>query len=83
MVNVVTDVFRSIEVTNENDEIIRIDEGNEIQFATEDGEVVKGRLTKISGKGEKTKLQIVPEDGQKEEIWSVMVMEDGSLNVIK
>lgn len=83
MVNVVTDVFRSIEVTNENDEIIRIDEGNEIQFVTEDGEVVKGRLTKISGKGEKTKLQIVPEDGQKEEIWSVMVMEDGSLNVIK
>jgi len=83
LVNVVTDVFRSIEVTNENDEIIRIDEGNEIQFATEDGEVVKGRLTKISGKGEKTKLQIVPEDGQKEEIWSVMVMEDGSLNVIK
>lgn len=81
MVMVETDVFKSLEVLDKSGELLRIDEGNTISFATEDGVVVKGKLTKISGKGEKTKLQIVPEGGQKEEIWSVVVMAEGSLGI--
>ena len=44
--------------------------------------VVKVKLKKISGKGEKTKLQIVPVGDQKEEIWSVVVMAEGTLVVV-
>lgn len=83
MVTVHTDVFKSVIVYDKNNEPVRVDEGNVIVFATETGEEVKGIVTKISGKGEKTKFQIVPEDGQKEEIWSVTVMAEGSLGVIK
>ena len=82
MVTVSTDVFKSVEVLN-GSKIIRIDEGNLINFATETGESITGRVTKISGKGEKTKLQIVPKDSQKEEIWSVMVMSEDSLIVVE
>ena len=80
MVSVETDAFKSVEVLNGND-VIRIDEGNFIQFTTEMGELIEGRLTKISGKGKKTKLQIVPKDSQKEEIWSVEVIQENSLTV--
>lgn len=83
MVIVETDAFKSLEVLNNDGELLRIDEGNTIKFATEDGVEVKGKLTKISGKGEKTKLQIVPEGGQKEEIWSVVVMAEGSLSIVE
>lgn len=83
MVMVETDAYKSLGVLNMNGEEIRVDEGDSIQFTTEDGVVVTGKLTKISGKGEKTKLQIVPEGDQKEEIWSVLVMSDGSLEVVK
>lgn len=82
MVTVSTDVFKSVEVLN-GSKVIRIDEGNLINFATETGESITGRVTKISGKGEKTKLQIVPKDSQKEEIWSVMVMSEDSLIVVE
>ena len=78
-----TDAFKSFEILDENGKVIRVDEGDSIQFALESGEKVKGRVTKISGKGEKTKLQIVPEGGQKEEIWSVLVIAEGSLSVIE
>lgn len=83
MVNVQTNAFKSFEVTDEDGKVIRIDEGNTIQFALETGEEIKGKLTKISGKGGKTKLQIVPIGGQKEEIWSVLVMAEGSLSVVE
>lgn len=83
MVMVETDAYKSLGVLNVDGEEIRVDEGDSIQFTTEDGVVVTGKLTKISGKGEKTKLQIVPEGGQKEEIWSVLVMAEGSLEVVK
>jgi translation initiation factor IF-1 len=82
MVNVLTDAFKSFETTDEDGEVVRVDEGDTIQFALETGEKVKGKLTKISGKGDKTKLQIVPDGGQKEEIWSVLVMAEGSLSVV-
>ena len=81
MVAVERDTFRSTVVLN-NGKGIRIDEGDFIGFATETGESIKGTVTKISGKGEKTKLQIVPKDSQKEEIWSVLVIAEDSLSVI-
>ena len=81
MVTVNTDAFKSVEVLK-GDNVIRIDEGDLINFATETGESITGRVTKISGKGEKTKLQIVPKDSQKEEIWSVLVMAEDSLTVV-
>ena len=82
MVNVVTDAFKSFEVASK-DGTIRIDEGDNIKFVTEAGEIVKGRITKISGKGEKAKIQIVPDGAEKEEIWSLMVMAEGSLELDK
>jgi translation initiation factor IF-1 len=82
MVNVENDVFRSFEVSSKNG-IIRIDEGDNVKFCTEAGEEVKGRVAKISGKGEKAKIQIVPEGAEKEEIWSLIVMAEGSLELDK
>lgn len=83
MVIVATDAYKSLEVLDANGQPIRIDEGDLINFATETGESITGRITKISGKGDKTKLQIVPNGEQKEEIWSVIVMQDGSLKVVE
>jgi translation initiation factor IF-1 len=77
------DVFKSLEVLDADGKVLRINEKNNIQFALETGEVIKGKLNKISGKGEKTKLQITPDGGQKEEIWSVLVISEGSLSVIE
>lgn len=82
MVTVSTDAYKSVEVLN-GKRVVRIDEGDFIAFTTETGEIITGRVTKISGKGEKTKLQIVPKDSQKEEIWSVLVMAEDSLTVVE
>jgi len=82
MVMVSTDAFKSVEVLN-GGKVVRIDEGNLINFATETGESITGRVTKISGKGEKTKLHIVPNGGQKEEIWMLLVMAEDSLKVVE
>lgn len=84
MVMVNTAAFKSFEVTDADGEVLRVDEGMNIQFATETGEVVKGKLNKIINKGKegcKTELQIIPPNSQKEEIWSVLVMAEGSLTV--
>jgi translation initiation factor IF-1 len=78
MVNVVTDVFKSFEVEGKNG-TIRIDEGDKIKFCTEAGVDKRGVVTKIQGKGEKAKIQILPEGKECEEVWSVMVMAENSL----
>ncbi|HHX67229.1 MAG TPA: hypothetical protein GX708_04120 [Gallicola sp.] len=80
MVNVVADPYKSFEVEGKNG-TIRINEGDNVKFVTESGEIVAGRVTKISGKGEKAKIQIVPTGAEKEEIWSLMVMVEGSLEL--
>ena len=46
-------------------------------------EVKQGIITKISGKGEKTKVCIEPIGKNHEEIWKVSTMADNSLKVIK
>ena len=59
-----------------------VNEGDDIQFITENGEQKKGNVLKISGKKEKTRIQILPEGMDYEEIWSVMSIKDGTLQVI-
>jgi hypothetical protein len=71
--------FKSIIVKDENENDVRIDEGMKISFTTESGELISGKLTKISGSKDKMKLQIIPQDKQKEEIWSIVNIIDGSL----
>ena len=82
MVIVEVNPYKSVGVL-QGEKSVRIDTGDVIQFATETGETIKGRVTKISGKGEKTKFQIIPIGEQKEEIWSVVVMQEASLEVIE
>jgi hypothetical protein len=74
MVSVEKGSFKSIIVLNEDGEQIRIDEGNAVEFVTESGQAVTGTVMKIQGKGDKTKLQILPKMGEHEEIWSVVSM---------
>ena len=83
MVNVNKDTFRSIIVAGEDGDI-RVDEGNVVKFTVEStGEAKSGTVTKVSGKGEKAKLQIIPVGFEHEEVWSVIAMEEDSLQVIK
>lgn len=82
MVNVINDVFKSVVVEGKGSQL-RIDEGNKIKFIVESTGIVKeGTILKISGKGEKTKLQIMPKDNECEEVWSIIVMKEGSLEVL-
>jgi hypothetical protein len=59
-----------------------VSEGDDISFVTENAELKKGQIVKISGKKEKTKIQILPEACEYEEIWSVTSIKDGTLQVI-
>lgn len=73
------DVFKSVVMEGNT----RVDEGNDIEFVIEStGERKEGRLTKISGKKEKTIFQIIPKGSEHEELWCVSVMADGTLKVI-
>jgi hypothetical protein len=60
-----------------------IQEGDEIRFVVETGEIIEGVLNKISGKAEKTKLQINPFGKEYEQIWSVVSIKEGTLKVIE
>jgi hypothetical protein len=59
-----------------------VQEGDEIQFVVETGEIIEGVVNKISGKGEKTKLQINPFGKEYETIWSIISIKEGTLKVI-
>lgn len=59
-----------------------IQEGNQISFVVESGELIEGILNKITGKGEKTKLQINPFEKEYEQIWSIVSIKEGTLKVI-
>ncbi|MDF2950497.1 MAG: hypothetical protein K0S18_80 [Anaerocolumna sp.] len=80
MIITVTNPFKSMYIEDAEGSL-RIDEGMKIKFVAETGEVISGTLTKISGKGEKTKLQIIPYGAQKEEIWALTVMQESSLGI--
>ena len=81
MICVVRNPYRSIVVEHDGDGVV-ISEGNSIKFNLESGKLIKGVVTKLSGKDEKLKIQIRPEGkDEHEQIWSVAVMEEGSLTL--
>ncbi len=82
MVTVEQNPYKSIVVESENGSIT-ISEGDKIQFCLESGEIRKGILTKLMGKNEKLKIQILPTEKECEEIWSVLQMQDGSLKLLE
>lgn len=82
MVTVLTSAYKSIVVESPNGELT-VSEGMNIKFTVNAGEEVSGTLNKISGKEEKTKLQITPVGTQKEEIWLIALIDEGSLSVVE
>lgn len=79
MINVETSPFKSMVVTSEGNSL-RVDEGDKIKFTLDTtGEIVTGLVTKLSGKGDKVKIQIMPYGSQKEEIYNVDVIAEESL----
>lgn len=81
MVEVLVDTFRSVVIEGKSGEPLRINEGDSIKFNTEQGELVAGVITKLSGKGEKVKIQIIPVGAEREEIWNIYTIAEGSLEV--
>ena len=79
MVQVERDAYKSIVVMCKNQEIT-ISENDKITFVSDfTGEKKVGILTKISGKGEKTKLQIIPDGSQYEEVWPIIIIKEDTL----
>ena len=81
MVTIEQNPYKSIIILNEEEEKITIAEGDKIQFCLESGEIKRGVVTKLQGKNDKLKIQIVPSGKECEEIWSVLQMSDGSLKL--
>ena len=79
MINIIRNPYKSIIVINSKNEEVLISEGDKIKFCTESGELKQGTVTKLRGKDDKMRIQIMPEKGQCEELWMVVVMSDGSL----
>jgi hypothetical protein len=77
-----SDAWGVMEVETE-DGVLTVNEGDKIEFVTETGEPKQGLLTKIKGKGEKTKLQFVREDSECEEIRSVLTIKEDTLKLVK
>lgn len=82
MIEVLRDVYKSVEFAGKNG-CTRVSVGDRIAFLTEEGEEIKGTVTNLKGKGEKTKIEIVPEQGGKWEIYSVNTIEENSLEVVQ
>jgi hypothetical protein len=81
LVTVKANPFKSVIVADKNGNDLRIDEGNYVEFSNEDGEVVKGILSKITGK-KSVKFTINPPDTQRQEIWCLDNIAEGSINII-
>lgn len=62
-------------------EIFKVNEGDLISFVTESGEIKKGHIKKITGKKDKTKIQLIPEGMECEEIWQVTAIKEGTFKV--
>ena len=75
-----TIVWNQIKVVTKNGEII-VNEGDNIKFITDAGEIKQGMTTKLSGKKDKVRITITFEDGH-EETWSVCSIKEDTLKVI-
>lgn len=78
MATILESPFKSIIVEDGNGGELRLDEGDAIEFTNEDGEVVTGVLVKITGK-KSVKFTISPPDTQRQEIWWLDDIQDGSI----
>lgn len=81
MILVDTNPYKSVVVLNENEDRVTLSEGDHIQFTLESGEVRQGTLTKMLGKDEKLKIQMLSSEKNCEEIWPTLIMVDGSLKL--
>jgi hypothetical protein len=83
MVNVIESVYKVVVIEGKKGENLTVSEGDHLRFAAADGgEIVEGGLIKISGKKDKTKFQIVPNGAVKNEIWSLIDIAEGTIEVI-
>jgi len=80
LITIDTNPYKSIIVDSEG-KLVTIREGDKIKFCLESGLVKRGTVTKLQGKEDKLKIQMMPKEKECEEIWSVMVMVDGSLKL--
>ena len=72
-----TTVWNQVTIEDDGNEIV-VNEGDNIQFITDNGEFKKGLVAKVSGKKEKTRITIAFEDSH-EETWSICSIKDKSL----
>ena len=77
-----SDAWNVMEIQFEGKTIV-INENDTIEFVVDSsGELKTGILTKITGKGDKTKIQVRPLLMDCEEIWSIISIREGSFKVI-
>lgn len=81
MISVHTNPYKSVIVLDKEENPVIISEGDTIEFTLESGELVKGTVTKFSGKDEKLKIQMLSEDKTCEVIYATITMIDGSLKL--
>jgi len=81
MVEIKVNPYKSVVVLDSEGEEITISEGDQVQFCLDSGLVKKGRITKLQGKGDKLKIQLLPSEKECEEIWPIVVISDGSLKL--
>lgn len=67
---------------DDGDKIIIVNEKDKVEFTTESGEIITGYVSKLTGKGEKTKIKLTPVGSECEQIWSVSTIKDGTLKVV-
>jgi len=83
MVEIKVDPYKSVIILDADGEELTISEGDNIQFCLDSGLVKEGRITKLQGKGDKLKIQMMPKEKECEEIWPAVVISEGSLRLIK
>ncbi len=84
MLNILTNPYKNIEIEDKNGDVLVIGEGDMVEFALEStGEVIKGAITKFALKNEKLKIQIFNPKKNCEEIWSIVLIKEGSLKLVE
>jgi len=80
MIEVKVNPYKQMVVDSANGDVV-ISETDKVRFITESGEVKIGSVVKLIGKGDKLKIQLMPEGKECEEIWSILQISDGSLRL--
>jgi len=83
MVEIKVDPYKSVVILDADGEELTISEGDSIQFCLDSGLVKEGRITKLQGKGDKLKIQMMPKEKECEEIWPAVVISEGSLRLVE